>query len=95
MQYSARYRLVEKTVIVDAGGQRVGFGVDKVIGQYQTVVKNMGRYYKNVKYVSGATIMGNGTVALILDLNRIVWGLQEQISEKERSSWLQHRNNFV
>jgi two-component system chemotaxis sensor kinase CheA len=41
--------------------------VDRVIGNYQTVIKPVGEIYKNVECISGATILGDGTVALILD----------------------------
>jgi two-component system, chemotaxis family, sensor kinase CheA len=62
---------IEKVVIVDAGGRRMGLGVDKIIGQYQTVIKALGKIYKDVSGLSGATIMGDGSVALILDLDGI------------------------
>ena len=61
----------EKIIIVETGGRRIGFGVDKVIGQHQTVIKTLGRAYKNVKALSGATIMGDGAVALVLDVDRL------------------------
>jgi two-component system chemotaxis sensor kinase CheA len=51
---------------------RFGFVVDQVLGDHQTAIKNLGRLYRNVHVVSGATILGDGTVALILDLHRIV-----------------------
>ncbi|MBU1101822.1 MAG: chemotaxis protein CheA [Bacteroidetes bacterium] len=63
---------IEQVVIADVGGNRVGFVVDEVFGQHQTVLKSLGVFYKNVKGVSGATIMGDGTVALILDIQQIV-----------------------
>ena len=46
--------------------------VDKVLGNCQTVIKTLGRAYRHVQSVSGATILGNGTVALILDPERLV-----------------------
>ncbi len=69
---------IEKVVVVQADGGRVGFGVDRVIGQHQTVIKNLGRFYRDIKSVSGATILGDGTVALILDMNQLVRIVQEQ-----------------
>ncbi|MCP4349026.1 MAG: chemotaxis protein CheA [Desulfobacterales bacterium] len=63
--------LVEQIVIVEINNQRAGFGVDRVIGQHQTVIKTLGRFYDKVKGVSGATILGDGTVALILDLHQL------------------------
>jgi two-component system chemotaxis sensor kinase CheA len=51
---------------------RVGFAVDSVIGQHQTVIKSLGSYYRDVEGISGATILGDGTVALILDVPKLV-----------------------
>jgi two-component system chemotaxis sensor kinase CheA len=58
----------EQVVVAAAGGDRIGLGVDQVVGQHQTVIKSLGRAYKDVKGTSGATILGDGTVALILDI---------------------------
>jgi two-component system chemotaxis sensor kinase CheA len=46
--------------------------VDNVIGEYQAVLKSLGKQYKNQEIVSGATILGDGTVALVLDTNMMV-----------------------
>jgi two-component system chemotaxis sensor kinase CheA len=46
--------------------------VDQVLGNCQTVIKSLGRVYRHVQAVSGATILGNGQVALILDPERLV-----------------------
>jgi len=62
----------EQIVITESGGMRVGFVVDHVIGGHQTVIKNLGRYYHGIEGLSGATILGDGTVALILDVPRLV-----------------------
>ena len=62
----------EKVVLVTALGKKTGFSVDQVIGQHQTVIKTLSRVYGNVEGVSGATILGDGTVALILDVNQLV-----------------------
>ncbi len=61
---------IEQIVITEIEGNQVGFVVDKVIGQHQTVIKNLSRVYKNVDAISGATIMADGTVALIIDINK-------------------------
>jgi len=63
---------IEQIVITRVNDRRVGFVVDLVIGGHQTVIKNLGRYYHGVKGISGATILGDGTVALILDVPRLV-----------------------
>ncbi|MEA3544147.1 MAG: chemotaxis protein CheA [Thermodesulfobacteriota bacterium] len=62
---------VEQIVITNLNGNRIGFVVDQVVGQHQSVIKTMGRMYKDVKGFSGATILGDGTVALILDINHL------------------------
>jgi two-component system, chemotaxis family, sensor kinase CheA len=61
----------EQVMIAETEQGRFGFVVDEVLGDHQTVIKNLGRLYRNVQCVSGATILGDGTVALILDLHRL------------------------
>ena len=46
--------------------------VDNVIGEHQTVIKTLGRFYQNVQGISGATIVGDGRMALILDVPQLV-----------------------
>ncbi|MBU8913672.1 MAG: chemotaxis protein CheA [Spirochaetales bacterium] len=58
-------------VVIDAGGRGVGLLVDEVIGSLQTVIKNLGRMYQDLEGVSGATILGDGTIALILDVLKL------------------------
>ncbi len=62
----------ERIVVAESGGQRVGFGVDAIIGQHQTVIKSLGSCYRNIDGISGGTILGDGTVALILDVARLM-----------------------
>jgi two-component system chemotaxis sensor kinase CheA len=62
---------VEQIVVTGVNGGRVGFVVDRVIGEHQTVIKNLGKLYKNVEAISGATILGDGTVALIVDTMKV------------------------
>lgn len=59
-------------VVVEADGSRVALLVDELLGQHQVVVKNLETNYKKVPNVSGATILGDGTVALILDTGGLV-----------------------
>jgi len=72
---------IEQVVIANIKGIRIGFVVDKVIGQHQTVLKTLGKTYKNVEGVSGATILGDGSVALLLDIIK----LTEKEEMEERS----------
>lgn len=61
-------------VVVEADGGRVALLVDELLGQQQVVVKNLEANYRSVPDVSGATIMGDGHVALILDVSSLVRG---------------------
>ena len=63
---------IEQIVITGVNGERIGFVVDHVIGEHQTVIKNLGNLYKDTDTVSGATILGDGTVALIIDAMKLV-----------------------
>ena len=62
----------EQIMIAETEDGRYGFVVDEVLGDHQTVIKNLGRFYRHVQFVSGATILGNGSVALIIDPDRLV-----------------------
>ncbi len=61
----------EQVMVAETEHGRFGFVVDQVLGDHQTVIKNLGRLYRNVQIVSGATILGDGSVALILDPHRV------------------------
>ncbi|BCS53733.1 chemotaxis protein CheA [Geobacter sp. SVR] len=63
---------IEQIVIVRINGAKAGFVVDSVVGEHQTVIKTLGRMYRDVKGISGATILGDGTVALILDMGMLL-----------------------
>jgi two-component system chemotaxis sensor kinase CheA len=62
----------EQIMVVESDEGRCGLVVDRVLGDCQTVIRNLGRLYRHVQVVSGATILGNGAVALILDPQRLV-----------------------
>jgi two-component system chemotaxis sensor kinase CheA len=62
----------QKVVVVSSAGGRVGLVVDRIIGNYQTVIKQLSRFHACLKFFSGATILGDGTVALILDATQLV-----------------------
>ncbi|HKL99083.1 MAG TPA: chemotaxis protein CheA, partial [Mobilitalea sp.] len=59
-------------VIVKKGDKMAGMVVNELIGQQEIVIKSIGKYIRNHKIISGATILGNGDVALILDVNSLV-----------------------
>lgn len=59
-------------VIVRKGDKLAGLVVDSFIGQQEVVLKSLGNYLKNIFAISGATILGNGQVALIIDVNALM-----------------------
>jgi len=59
-------------VIVKKGDKLAGLVVDNLIGQQEIVIKSLGKYIDNTKIISGATILGDGEVALILDTNVLI-----------------------
>jgi two-component system chemotaxis sensor kinase CheA len=59
---------IEEVVVVAINDSRVGLVVDRIVGDLQAVIKPLGEVYRHAKGVSGATILGNGDVALILDV---------------------------
>jgi len=63
---------IEQIVVIRNGDARFGFTVDQVIGQHQTVIKGLGKVYEGIKGLAGATILGDGNVALILDTNVLI-----------------------
>lgn len=59
-------------VIVKKGDKMAGLVIDELIGQQEIVIKSLGKYIKQCKFISGATILGDGEVALILDANALL-----------------------
>jgi two-component system chemotaxis sensor kinase CheA len=70
--------LHQKIVVVSTGSERVGLVVDQIIGDHQTVIKSMSKLHNDATAFSGATILGDGTVALILDVTQLVARGQKQ-----------------
>ncbi|WP_137154614.1 chemotaxis protein CheA [Rhizobium sp. FKL33] len=62
----------QKVVVISTGSERVGLVVDQIIGDHQTVIKSMSKLHHDVATFSGATILGDGSVALILDVAHLV-----------------------
>ncbi|MGD0282048.1 MAG: chemotaxis protein CheA [Dissulfurispiraceae bacterium] len=71
----------ENIVVVRYAGQKTGLVVDELFGEVQAVIKTLGRMYRDVEGISGATIMGDGTVALILDIPKLVHSVEKRRSE--------------
>jgi two-component system chemotaxis sensor kinase CheA len=68
----------QKVVVISTGTERVGLVVDQIIGDHQTVIKAMSKLHHDIATFSGATILGDGSVALILDVAHLVAAGQQQ-----------------
>jgi len=62
----------QNIVVVQYGSSTVGFKVDELIGEFQTVIKPLGNLFKNMSDISGGTILGNGEIALIFDVQKLI-----------------------
>lgn len=77
-------RDIEQIVITKTDSRRVGFVVDSIVGERQTVVKALGRVYRDIQGISGATILGNGRVGLIIDVPQIIREAETFFSERSK-----------
>ncbi len=75
---------IEQVVIAEVDNFRVGIVVDEIIGNLQTVIKPLDKVYREARGVSGATIMGDGRVALILDVTGLIRCTEK---EEEENIW--------
>lgn len=75
----------ENIVVVHVAGQTAGLVVDELLGEFQTVIKPLGKIFQNLKCISGSTILGTGNVAAILDVPGLVHQSTNQISETTNS----------
>lgn len=62
----------ENIVVVQYAGSKAGLVVDELLGEFQTVIKPLGKLFRSLRGVSGATILGSGDVAIILDIPQLV-----------------------
>lgn len=62
----------ESIVVVRSGQDKAGFVVDELHGEHQTVIKPLGKVFEQLKGISGATVLGDGNVALILDVQGLI-----------------------
>jgi two-component system chemotaxis sensor kinase CheA len=65
-------------IIVGVGEQRIGLLVDQLLGQEEVVIKTLGEFFDDVDLIAGATIMGDGSVVLILDIGHILQRLSRK-----------------
>jgi len=62
----------ERVVVTEVEGEMVGFSVDKVVGRQQAVIKSLDDCYRSLKWISGTTINGDGSISLILDIPQLI-----------------------
>ncbi|OKO89094.1 chemotaxis protein CheA [Bradyrhizobium sp. NAS80.1] len=75
----------QKTIIISTGETRVGLVADQIIGNHQTVIKSLSKLHSDVTIFSGATILGDGTAALILDVAQLVTLAQSKVEKQHIS----------
>lgn len=75
-RYGERLAADSLVVVVEGDGQKLALEVDELIGQQQVVVKNIENNYRRIEGISGATILGDGRVALIVDIGGLVRSLK-------------------
>lgn len=68
----------ENMVVVQYAGQKAGLLVDELLGEHQTVIKPLGGLFRHISGIAGSTILGNGRVALILDIPNLMQRLCQQ-----------------
>ncbi len=73
----------QKTIIISTGESRVGLVADQIIGNHQTVIKSLSKLHSDVTMFSGATILGDGSAALILDVAQLVAVAQSQLDKQQ------------
>lgn len=69
-------------VVVHYAGRKAGLVVDELMGEFQTVIKPLGKLFSEIKGIGGSTILGNGEVALILDVQQLIMDASEQEFKK-------------
>jgi two-component system, chemotaxis family, sensor kinase CheA len=67
----------ENVLVVEYARKKAGLVVDKLVGEFQTVIKPLGKLFTELQWISGATILGNGDVAFILDVPRLIQSNKE------------------
>lgn len=77
-QTGTQPELHQKVVVISTGTERVGLVVDQIVGDHQTVIKAMSKLHEDIAMFSGATILGDGSVALILDVAHLVAAGQQE-----------------
>ena len=73
-------------VVVEADGQKIGLMVDDLLAQQQVVIKSLAENYQQVDCISGATILGDGSVAMILDIPGMITLAMKKNQNKKHHS---------
>ncbi|HVD97481.1 MAG TPA: chemotaxis protein CheA [Cytophagaceae bacterium] len=73
---------IEQVVVVKYEDKQIGVSVDSIVGEYQAVLKPLGKLYRSVQIISGATILGDGSVALVMDTSQMIKQLSLQQSKE-------------
>ena len=81
----------ESMVVVKSGQYKAGFVVDQLHGEHQTVIKPLGKMFEKLKGITGATVLGDGNVALILDVQGLI---QAAINKRTRPAPLLNRQSI-
>jgi len=68
----------QSIVVVRYGGRKAGLVVDSLLGEFQTVIKPLGKVFAGARFLSGSSILGNGEVALILDMAALLAGVETE-----------------
>lgn len=82
----------ENVVVVRYAGQKAGIVVDELLGEFQTVIKPLGKLFSGLRGISGSTILGNGDVALIVDVPSLV---QLIVQQEARLNAHSGRSNYL
>lgn len=72
-------------VLLAQGTSRIGFRVDEIIDEYQILVKKLGRQLKNVRNISGAAVLGNGTVVPVINVSDLMRSAMDSISVNQKT----------
>jgi two-component system chemotaxis sensor kinase CheA len=65
-------QISENVIVVEYSRKKIGLVADKLMGEFQTVIKPLGKFFTDLQWISGATILGNGEVAVILDIPKLI-----------------------
>lgn len=65
-------------IVINASHRRIALVVEEIVGEYQAVLKPLGKFYKDIEFISGASLKGDGTIALVIDPQKLIENLSKQ-----------------